>query len=188
MKNFSCFLLCIALVMSSSSQTNHSADDWQSDLRFLQQTVHKDYPFLFKNITAEQFDAEVDKLYKSLPSLQEHERLAGLGRIVALFKYGHTSIGWMDAPVKYHVAPMNLYWFSDGVYVEGANKDNGSIVGAKLVKIEGVPVTQAIDAVKPLSSAENDQYFKAYGLDYLVIPEALHAQRVTKTLKNSINF
>ena len=47
---------------------------------------------------------------------------------------------------------------------------------------------QALEAIKPLVSSENDQYFKAYGLDYLVIPEALHAQRVTKELKKSITY
>src|SRR6185503_20614752 len=118
MKRFFFLLVCTALVTTGCTQTNHTADDWQSDLRFLQQTVHKDYSFLFKNITAEQFNVEVEKLYKAMPSLQEHERLAGLGRLVALFKYGHTSIGWLNAPIKYHVAPLNLYWFSDGVRSE----------------------------------------------------------------------
>lgn len=188
MKSFFLFLLCIALVTSSCSQTNLTAADWQSDLRFLQQTVHKDYSPLFKNITAQQFDEEVTKLYKELPSMQEHERLAGIGRIVALFKYGHTSISWREAPVKYHVAPINFYWFSDGMYVEGADKNNAAIVGAKLVKVEGMPVMQALKAIEPLTSAENDQYFKAYGLDFLVIPEALHAQKVTKQLKTAITY
>lgn len=188
MKSLLLFLFCTSIVSSSCSQTNHSAADWQADLRFLQQTVHKDYPFLFKNITAEKFDAEVDKLYKAMPTMQSHECLAGLARIVASFKYGHTDIGWRQSPVKYHVAPINFYWFSDGMYVEGADKNNEKIVGAKLLKVEGMPVLQALEAVKPLVPAENDQYFKAYGLDFLTIPEALHAQRVSKELKNTITY
>lgn len=188
MKNLFLFFLCITLVLSACSQTNLTAADWQADLRFLQQTVHKDYPFLFKNITAVQFDAEADKLYKAMPAMQVHERLAGLARMVALFKYGHTDIGWREAPVKYHVAPINFYWFSDGVYVEGTDKKYSSIVGAKLVKVEGMPVMQALEAVKPLVPVENDQYFKAYGLDHMVIPESLHAQHVTKELKKTITY
>lgn len=188
MKSLFLFFLCTTLVLSACSQTNLTAADWQADLRFLQQTVHKDYPFLFKNVTAAQFDAEADKLYKAMPAMREHERLAGFARMVALFKYGHTDIGWREAPVKYHVAPINFYWFSDGVYVEGTDKKYSSIVGAKLVKVEGMPVMQALEAVKPLVPSENDQYFKAYGLDFLVIPEALHAQRVTKELKKSITY
>lgn len=176
------------LIPASQPGKELTAADWQADLRFLQQTVHKDYAFLFKNISATQFDASVEQLYKEMPSLQEHERLAGLARIVASFKYGHTDIGWRESPVKYHVAPLNFYWFSDGVYVEGTNKDNAAVLGAKLLKVEGVPVQQALASLKWLVPAENDQYYKGYGLDFLAIPEALHAQKVAKALKNTISY
>ncbi len=201
MKKYFLFLSGILLLGSVSAQVSHTASltspasqkiltaaDWQADLRFLQHTVHTDYPFLFKNITAAQFDAEADKLYTAMPGMQEHERLAGLARMVASFKYGHTDIGWRESPVKYHVAPINFYWFSDGVYVEGTDKKYAAIAGAKLVKVEGKPVMEALEAVKPLVPVENDQYFKAYGLDFLVIPEALHAQGVSTTLKTTITY
>ncbi len=201
MKKFILSLLFLAAAAFVYSQHNHVAtpvanvsantltvSDWQSDLRFLQQAVHKDYPFLFKNITADKFDAEVEKLYSAMSSMQDHERLAGLARIVALFKYGHTDIGWRESPVKYHVAPVNFYWFSDGIYAEGTDKSNAQIAGAKLIKVEGTPVLRALELLKPLVPAENDQYFKAYGLDFLLIPEALHAQGVTKELKKSITY
>lgn len=161
---------------------------WQSDLRFLQQTVHKDYAFLFKKVTADEFDAAVEKLYKAMPAMQEHERIAGLARIVSLFKYGHTALGWRMSPYQYHVAPVNFYWFSDGLYAEGADKKYAAIVGAKLIKVEGMPVQQALEKIKPLVPSENDQYFKAYGLDFLAIPEALHAQGITKQLQSSVTY
>lgn len=177
------------LQSSSSIQPDKlTAADWQSDLRFLQQTVHKDYSFLFKKVTANEFDAAVEKLYKSMPAMQDHERVAGIGRIVAMFKYGHTSLGWRNSPFKYHVAPVNFYWFTDGIYAEGADKKYAAITGAKLVKVEGMPVDQVILKIKPLVSAENEQFFKAYGLDFLAIPEALHAQGVTRQLKSSVTF
>ena len=140
MKKFLLLIFCFILVAAVHSQDGHTATpasfnnanvklttaDWQADLRFLQQTVHKDYAFLFKKVTASDFDAAVDKLYKSMPAMKENERMAGLARIVNLFKYGHTSIGWRQSPIKYHVAPVNFYWFSDGMYVEGADKNYSS--------------------------------------------------------------
>lgn len=200
MKNFFLLLLCTAGFLSAPAQVDHhqqaaaissvplSAADWQSDLRFLQHTVHKDYSFLFKKTTAAEFDAEVEKLYKAMPAMKEHERIAGIARIVSSFKYGHTDISWRQSPVKYHVAPVNFYWFSDGVYAEGADKEYASIVGAKLVKVEGMPVMKALEAVKPLVPVENDMYFKGYGLDFLLIPEALHAQGVTKELRKTVTY
>ncbi|MEQ1677536.1 MAG: tetratricopeptide repeat protein [Chitinophagaceae bacterium] len=202
MKNFFLFLFCILGMVSARTQEGHlvtaassgtsieklTAADWQSDLKFLQETVHKDYAFLFKKVTAAAFDAEVDKLYKAMPAMQNHERMAGLARIVSLFKYGHTSIGWRQGPFKYSVAPVNFYWFSDGIYVEGTDKKYANIAGAKLVKVEGVPLRQVLEAIKPLVPAENEQYFKGYGLDFLTIPEALHAQGVAKELKTTVTY
>lgn len=188
MKKTALLLLAFVIVNGIFAQSTLTSADWQSDLRFLQETVHKDYPFLFKKITAEKFDASVDKLYQEIPKLQPHEIVAGFGRIVSSFEYGHTDIGWEQAPVKYHVLPLNLYWFSDGVYIEGAHKDYEKLVGAKVLKIEGMAVEDAMKAIRPLVPVENDQFFKAHGLDFLVIPEALHAQKVTKTLKNAITF
>ena len=129
MKNIFLLCLCLVFLCSCIGQDQHpttpknvsssvklTVADWQSDLKFLQQTVHKDYSFLFKKVKAEEFDAAVDKLYKAIPSMKEHEVLAGFATIVCLFKYGHTNIGWRESPVKYHVAPVNFYWFSDGIY------------------------------------------------------------------------
>lgn len=188
MKKTALLLLAFLIVNGIFAQSTLTSADWQSDLRFLQETVHKDYPFLFKKTTAEKFNASVDKLYQEIPKLQPHEIVAGFGRIVSSFEYGHTDIGWEQAPVKYHVLPLNLYWFTDGVYIEGAHKDYEKLVGAKVLKIEGLAVEDAMKAIRPLVPVENDQYFKAHGLDFLVIPEALHAQKVTKTLKNAITF
>ena len=201
MKNIFLLCLCLVFLCSCIGQDQHpttpknvsspvklTAADWQSDLKFLQQTVHKDYSFLFKKIKAEEFDAAVEKLYKAIPSMNEHEVLAGFATIISLFKYGHTNIGWRESPIKSHVAPVNFYWFSDGIYAEGGDKKYEMIVGAKLLKVEGVPVEKVLAAVKPLVPAENDQYFKAYGLDFLTIPEALYALKVSKDLKATLTY
>ena len=199
-KLFICLFTCTALFYTCTAQADHNvqtssisatkltAADWQSDLRFLQEKVHKDFSFLFKNTTAKDFDVAVDKLYNAIPSLKEHEVLAGFARIIASFKYGHTDIGWRESPIKFHVAPVNFYWFKDGVYAEGADKKYEEIIGAKLIKIEGMPVEQALAAIKPLVPSENDQYFKAYGMDHITIPEALHAQKISKELKQSVTY
>ncbi|MFN0015966.1 MAG: tetratricopeptide repeat protein [Saprospiraceae bacterium] len=188
MKHLLTLLLAGFLLVHTHAQTTLSAADWQSDLRFLQKTVHKDYAFLFKKITSEKWDAEVDKHHQAIPALQPHEILAGFGRIVSAFGYGHTDIGWSEAPVKSHIVPLNLYWFSDGIRVEGCPKDQAEALGAKLLRVEGIPVEKALEALRPLLPVENEQYFRAYILDFLLIPEALHAQGITKSLKKTITM
>ena len=74
------------MVMMSYAQNNLSANQWQEDLKFLQETVHQDYSFLFKKTTAKDFDAAVKKLHSEIPKLQEHEIVVGFARIVSMFK------------------------------------------------------------------------------------------------------
>lgn len=188
MKTTSLLFPILFLAAGLLAQSSPTAAEWQGDLRFLQETVHKDYPFLFNKISAEAWDAEVEKLHKAIPGMQPHEVLAGFGRMVSAFGYGHTDIGWREAPVKYHVAPLSFYWFSDGIFVEGCHKDLADVLGAKLVKVEGMEARKALEVLRPLLPVENEQYFKAYILDFLVIPEALHAQRVVPSLKKTVTF
>ena len=179
--------LC-AFSFQVNAQKTLTAAEWQEDLRFLQETVHEDYSFLFKKVTAEKFDDEVEMLYKTIPNMAGHEVMVGFARVVSLFQYGHTDISFKGGAVKYHKLPINLYHFNDGIYIEGAHKDHVKALGAKLVKIEGVAIEEALKMVRPAVPAENDQYFKAFGMVYLTIPEVLHAQGITASLKQTITL
>jgi tetratricopeptide (TPR) repeat protein len=187
MRNFF-FLAALLLLWQAAAQTDISPADWQADLKFLQQTVHKDYPFLFKKTTAKEFDAAVATFHQEIPDLQDHEVLIGFAKIVGLFKYGHTRLGFRESPVPYHRLPLNLYQFSDGLYIIGAHKDYTEIVGAKITAIEGTPTEEVLKAIYPVVPVENEQYFKAYGGIYMLIPEVLHAQGITEKLQQNIDF
>lgn len=180
------FMLLIFGVLKAQNQ--FTASQWQEDLKFLQEEVHQEYPFLFKKITAEEFDASVDELYKAIPTMADHEVFAGLTRIISSFKYGHTRMGFRDSPVKLSQLPIAMYQFSDGMYVQGVHRDYPDALGAKVVAIEGMPIDKVMEAIYPLVPSENDQFFKAYGVLYATSPEFLHAQGVTDALKKSIQF
>lgn len=165
-----------------------SAIQWQEDLRFLQRTVHQDYPFLFVKTTEEIFDAEVETLHANIPNLQEHEIVLGISKIIALFKYGHMGVGVHQTPYDFHQLPLNLYEFSDGVYIQGVHRDYPKALGAKVLEINKVPIAQALKQIYPVVSAENSQYFKAAGIPKLTVPEVLHAQGITAQLEHSIEF
>jgi tetratricopeptide (TPR) repeat protein len=192
MKSLFTLLLLAFVCISLTAQINLTTEEWQSDLRFLQKTVHEDYPFLFKKVTAKEFDAEVEKLRQAIPDLQEHEIIVGLARIVALFKYGHTSLympTWHESDrFRFTRMPFNLYHFSDGLYVQGVHKNYEQALGARVLKVEGKPVEEALAAVRPVGSEENEQFFKAYGPGMLGVPEILHAQGATKELKKTVTL
>ncbi|RZV67608.1 MAG: tetratricopeptide repeat protein [Flavobacteriaceae bacterium] len=180
------FLSCIAI--QAVSQSALTAKDWQDDLKFLQETVHDDYPFLFKKTTAEEFDKAVEQLHNDIPNLQEHEILVGLARIVSSFKYGHTALSLRKKPHAISQLPINLFQFNDGTFIQGTHKDYANALGAKVTEIAGVPIKDVLKAVYPVVPAENEQYFKAYGYGYVASPEVLHAQGILKELTDTVEL
>ncbi|WP_281540274.1 tetratricopeptide repeat protein [Maribacter aestuarii] len=183
-------ILIITLQFFSSianGQEFLSPVQWQEDLRFLQKTVHSDFPFLFKKVEKEAWDATVEKLYTQIPYLEEHEIKVGLTRMVSFFEYGHTQIPFSTVSDK-GVLPINLYHFKDGIYVEGTTKENSGILGAKLLKVGEFAVDQALEMVRPVVPVENESYFKAYGLRFLTVPTVLHAQGVIPEYSEQITL
>ena len=171
-------MLILCMVTSEIyAQEQPTVKQWQDDLRYLQSTVHKDFPFLFKKVTAKDFDTAVDKLYSEIPSMEAHELPIGFARIVSLFQYGHTQIPFSKI-AKNGILPINFYHFNDGIYIEGTTKEHEKTLGAKVLKIENTPINKALELVRPVVPVENDQYYKAYGIRFLGSPEVLHAQGV----------
>lgn len=187
MKQF--FILLFGLVvMLSYSQSKLTATQWQDDLKFLQQTVHSDYPFLFKKTTAEEFDAAVAKLHDQIPQLEDHEVVVGMAEIIALFKYGHTDISFRDEQFGFHYLPFNLYEFNDGIYIQGTHKDHAEALGAKVLEVHGTPIDKALELIYPVVNSENSQYFKAFGINYLRRPEVLHAKGILDELSKPLEL
>ena len=181
------FLVCAKL----TAQEALTSEEWREDLLYLQQKIHLDYHSLFRKISKEDFDQQVSLLYEKIPDLESHEIKVHLSELVSLFGYGHTSLGlnsWDITPtLKFHQLPINFYWFSDGVFVQGANKENEKAVGSKVIKIGNYKVREALELIKPITSAENDQHFKAYGLSYLGVPEILHTKGIIDDM-SSVQF
>ncbi len=180
-------ILITSSTFSAFSQQALTAQQWQDDLRYLQKTVHTRYPFLFKKIKKEAWDAQVAELYGQIPDLADHEIRVGLTRMVSLFKYGHSQIPF-GTVAQQGVLNVNLYHFEDGIFVEGVQKGDEKALGAKLVKVAGVPIADALKAIKPVVPAENDAYFKGYGLRFLTVPAILHAQGVIPNLTEEVTL
>ncbi len=181
-------LLVSASTFFVQAQEVLTSSEWQEDLRFLQQTVHQDYPFLFKKTTKTEFDAAVEELYKDIPNLEQHEIIIGMARIVSSFKYGHTVLGFRYSPYPFHQLPLNFYWFNDGLYVQGAHRDHADVLGAKVTRIGNMSTEDALKAIYPVVPSENDQFFKAYGPLYLTVTEVLHTQGVIDSFSTEIEL
>ncbi|NAS29922.1 tetratricopeptide repeat protein [Flavobacteriaceae bacterium R38] len=180
--------LLLLVTLTGIAQEKLDFKKWQQDVRFLQKTVNEEFPFLFKKITAKEFNIAAEELYKEIPNLQEHEIIVGFSRLVSLFKYGHSYVSFHQKPFEFSEFPFRLYEFNDGIYIQGTHKNYPKAVGAKVIAIERKPVYEVLKAIEPTVEAENSQYFKAYGINNIRYPEVLHSQRITNTLQSKITL
>ncbi len=185
---YSLLLLCLLMLPLQNRAQEFSAAQWQEDLKHLQETIHQEYPFLFKKTTEEAFDGAVEALHGSIPKMQPHEIMVGMARLVASFGYGHTVLGYWEQKVPLHTLPIVLYDYDDGIYLQGVHRDYEDLAGSKLLAIEGVPVEKALELMRPVVPAENEMFVKAYGIHYLTFPEFLHAQKVIPGLEMELEL
>ena len=186
-KNLLSVVLLLACTVFGIAQEELTTAQWQADVDFLKEEVHTNFPFLFKKVSAEEWDAAATEFRNTIPNLAPHEVKVGFARMVALFEYGHTQVPFSTL-AKYGVLPVNLYHFKDGIYVEGTTKEHEKINGAKVLKVDAFPVEEALTMIRPVVPAENDSYFKAYGLRFLTVPAVLHAQGVLPELASTVEL
>jgi Peptidase family S41 len=72
-----------------------------------------------------------------------------------------------------HAYPVQLYAFSDGVYVVG-QVGGRNLLRARLVAINGHPLADLLAAVRPLVPHDNDETLALLAPAYLNTPEVLH--------------
>ena len=162
-----------------------SAAAWREDLRVLAAELPRRHPMIFEGLTPTRltrttFDSAVRDLDRRIPSLRRHEIVAGLQRIVALVGDGHTSInGAFDPKLGYRYYPLHVDALADGFFVVAADSAHAALVGRQVRSIGGVPVDEALRRVGSVLSHENDQFLRAHGTLYLMVPEVLHAVGVT---------
>ena len=134
---------------------------------------HKD---LFHTMTREQFEAAVKRLDERIPSLARHQIIVEMARIVAMVGDGHTNIApTRDPKIGFHSLPVKLYLFKDGLFIRAADREHAALLGARVIKIGGLTVDEAMARVREIVGRDNEMDVKFFGPLLLVMPEVLHA-------------
>lgn len=187
MKSLLPVILILVVAMPSHSQ---SIDKklWQDDLRYLQSTIHTKYSNLFYNVTPHQFDSTIERTIKEIPSMEDYQFQVAVGKIMAMFRIGHTQAGYLFQP--FHTAtgeklfpsiPIEFYMFSDGFFIKSAASKFKDIVGARILQIGDYPTKEALDKLRPFVNYENEQGFIASAPFYLRFPKLVYTAGISGT-------
>lgn len=160
---------------TARSATDTARDDrWREDLQYLARELVARHPNAFFATSKANFDRAVANLNSAIPRLRDDEVIAGMARLVALLDDGHTVLPVLQKGTGFRVYPLSLAWFPDGLYVVAARQQDRDAVGKRIVRIGQMSTEQALAAVAPLVSHENNQWLLAQSPGYLVTAEVLH--------------
>ena len=122
---------------------------WIADLALIDAGVRDLHADPFAVVPEATWSAKVTELEQSFPSLDDDERIVGMAGLAGLLDT-HTQFFGPDQRL-YEVW---LYRFSDGLFVIGAA--DPSLIGARLVSINGVAAADVEARFRPLLPADNE--------------------------------
>lgn len=163
-------------------------EEWRSDLKALMAGMEKVHANMYHATKRSSFDSAVADLDARIPSLQRHEIIAGMMRIVAMVGDGHTNIyPSRDPVIAFHQLPVALYLFKDGMFIRAADSAHADLVGARVIAIGDATIEQAYERAKPYFGRDNEMGAKFWAPYLLAMPEMLNAMKLSPS-KDSARF
>jgi len=169
-------LLALALAFTAGAQAR-SQGPRADDVRLAAQHLREDHEAPFRELDPARFDAAVDALASRADTIGDDELVVGLMRLTAMLgnRNGHTGIFPLDSQHEraFHAYPIRTYRFSDGVFVIG-QAGGTDLLRTQLVEVNGRPLENVLQAVRPLVPRDNDSTLKLLELVWMNTPEVLH--------------
>jgi hypothetical protein len=148
----------LALVSAGTAAGQQmTADDWRSDLQYLARVIDEVHPNPYLFHDRDEFVAAVDQLSESLDGMTDDQAIAGLSRITAMIRDGHSSLQWTSARFPSPGSlPLRLRATPDGWVVVGVAGESESILGGIVKTIAGRPASEVMDDLAKYMGADNE--------------------------------
>ncbi|MDX1577190.1 MAG: hypothetical protein R3266_01850 [Gemmatimonadota bacterium] len=139
---------------------------WRADLAWLVQEAKRLHAGLDRPAHSAAFDRAAAELDGRIPELDDEAVALELQRLIVLLGDGHSAVWSVPTErVPFRSLPIDLYAFSDGVFVVGAA--DAELVGRELVSMGGLPVDTLLRRTHPFISRDNPMGLRASAPGYL---------------------
>jgi hypothetical protein len=163
------------IVAETGPRTALTAEELRADLHALATELPRRHGNAFHTVPREEFEDSVRALDRRIASLQPHEMVVAMGRIVALVGDGHT---YLEMPAAFRRYPVRLYAFADTLRVVQAAAGQEELLGARVLAIGETAIGEATRLVRRQIAEENDWYVLSNLPGFLTIAEVLHAHGI----------
>jgi hypothetical protein len=124
--------------------------------------------------------------------LQEYEFQAEIGKLMAMFRIGHTQAGYLFAGPNHSgkrlfpAIPVEFYMYSDGLYIKSIHEKYAPLSGAKILKLGDMTINEALDKIRPFVNYENEWGFLSNLPFYLRFPKLLKVAGISAEMDKLI--
>jgi hypothetical protein len=182
------WLTIITILCSVSTVQADKKAEWQSDIGFLRKELPKRHKNLFSRIDRSTFEGELNALSQDLSDKESLDIALSLQQIVAHLGDDHTGIDYFPLLREAGRFPLDLYWFSDGLYVLGTTEPYKEILGNRIIAINNVPIDDVVSKLSGLLAKPNDSLIKHRIPNILPYAGALQHFDVTNNPSARITF
>lgn len=143
---------------------------WIEDINLLSSELSQKHKNLFFQKSKEDFFKEIASLKANIESLNDYEIKLQIAKIVASIRDAHTSV-----PLQINLLlPLELYWFSDGIYVIATLTEYKDLLYCKITKVDKIDIEEVINILSTIISYENQSYLKSQIPKYFPAIELLY--------------
>ncbi len=160
-------------------------ESWRADLEVLVSEIKRLHIEMYHAVDPETFQNKVDSISAAIPDLTDQEIVFEFMELIGLLGNGHNFI--IPAYAKkgnFSKIPMQFYWFSDGLYVVGAEEPYQSYIGSKIISFGSTPIDIAVERVKKINPRDNEMQQLWLSPYYLSMPEVLAGLDIVKDAEN----
>jgi len=167
----------VVVAAGASGPARPASPTAADDVRLLMERIRAAHPEPFHATPEPAFQAATDQLAARADSLSPDQLLVELMRFTCLLgeRDGHSGIFPLDSSHGrvLHLFPLYLYKFADGLFVVAA-PGRESLVGSKVLALDGIPAAELERQVRPLVPRDNEATRDDRFMSFLLTTEVLH--------------
>ncbi len=170
---FLVFVLLLAGCGIIPSTRPYLAEDrdsrWVNDIAYLEKTLPRVHKNLYFHLSEQEFTRQLEELKNKVPDYTDEQIEIALNVILAGIGDTHTGSN-IGSEFQY---PLELYWFAEGIYITGTNKEYRELLNARIITLNGRRAEEAANILKPILAGANENWFKTQITYYLTVPGVL---------------
>lgn len=151
------FLLMGVLITTGvRAQAQVSHDGWKNDLDILADGLLTRHPNFYAKTSVEDFEETLGDVFDRVGTIDDQMMTMEICKLVALGGDAHTTVGFGKIGNQMRRLPIRLMVMEDGVFITFATQEHQSLIGAQVLSIHDVPITDVLDRVCVLFAYENE--------------------------------